>query len=228
MSRTFKDCTVSVLKKGRHYLTSSFGNRTVNGVPNYHYGCDFVGGTDARAATDYVIAFADGTVTKATNNVSGKTPSEGNAVVIDHGNGIYTHYYHLKKGTVKVKAGEKVARGAVLGYMGSTGNSTGAHLHFGIKKNGKFTDPLPYLMGKETFEEEAVTPKVRVLKYLYKGNDVKAVQAILNAVEGEKLDIDGSYGPKTRTAVMKYQKKHGIEEDGTCGKSTWTALLSCK
>lgn len=225
MAREYKECTVNVLKNGRHYLTSGFGNRTVNGVPGYHYGCDFVGGTDKCAATDSIIAFEDGIVTKATNDIDGRVPSEGNAVVIEHANGISTCYYHMKKGSVRVKAGDTVSRGEVLGYMGSTGNSTGAHLHFGIKKSGKWVDPLPYLTGKKTLGFDRREFGFRTLKYLYKGRDVMLAQLLLNARDGAGLDVDGSYGPKTRAAVTAYQKKTGISEGGVCGPETWASLL---
>ncbi len=224
MAREHKKCTVNVLKNGRHYLTSGYGKRTVNGVSGFHYGCDLVGGTDDRAATDYVIAFESGIVTKATNDVTGREPSEGNAVVIDHGNGISSCYYHMKKGTLKVKKGDCVARGDVLGYMGSTGNSTGAHLHFGIKKSGSWVDPLPYLTGEMTLGFERSAINARTLKYLYKGADVKLVQTLLNSAIDAKLDIDGSYGPKTRAAVKKYQKKKKLTADGVCGGETWASL----
>jgi uncharacterized protein YjdB len=58
-------------------------------------------------------------------------------------------YYNIKKGSVTVKKGEYVDAGDVIGRMGATGNVTGAHLHFGIKANGKWVDPAPYIEGKK-------------------------------------------------------------------------------
>ncbi len=222
MARTFIECTVKVLESGRHYLTSGYGKRGTG----YHYGCDFVGGTNERAATDYVVAFEGGTVTKATNDVDGKKPAEGNAVVIKHESGISSYYYHLKKGSVKVKAGDIVARGDVLGYMGNTGNSSGAHLHFGLKKSGKWLDPLPYLTGEKSLGYERFCIKLRSLCYIRRGRDVKALQSLLNGLCGENLELDGCYGAKTRAAVRAFQKSHSLTVDGICGKKTWAALLS--
>ncbi len=138
-----------VLAGGVHYVTSNFGKRTYknNGkwVSDFHYGIDLVG---KGIACDDVVAIADGTVNAVLNNVAGAYPSQGNYVSIDHGNGVTTVYYHLKTGSVRVKVGEKVSAGTVLGYMGATGNVTGAHLHFGIKTGGEWVDPLPYLRGE--------------------------------------------------------------------------------
>lgn len=138
-----------VLSKGVHYVTSNFGKRTyMNGgvwVSDFHYGIDLVG---KGIACDDVVAIADGTVTAVLNNVTGTYPSQGNYVSIDHGNGVVTVYYHLKVGTVRVNPGEWVSKGSILGYMGATGNVTGAHLHFGVKVGGSWTDPMPYLLGE--------------------------------------------------------------------------------
>jgi murein DD-endopeptidase MepM/ murein hydrolase activator NlpD len=71
----------------------------------------------------------------------------GNYVVIDHGGGQATLYAHLS-GFAKVKVGQQVRAGDVIGYIGSTGVSTGNHLHFEIRKNGTDVDPVPLLTGK--------------------------------------------------------------------------------
>lgn len=225
MARKFIECIVPVLKKGKHYLTSAYGKRTVNGVEGFHRGCDFVGGTDKAAATDYVVAFESGVVTHATNDVDGKTPSEGNAVYINHGNGIYTYYFHLKRGSVTVKKGDLVARGDVIGYMGNTGNSTGAHLHFGMKIDGEWCDPLPYLVGEADTGHRRSTQSVKSLRRGDKGADVAALQTILNAVTDAKLTVDGSFGAKTEAAVKEYQTAASLEADGVFGGKSWASIL---
>ena len=66
---------------------------------------------------------------------------------------MYSVYYHMQKGFVKVKVGDSVTKGQVIGYMGLTGYSTGAHLHFGVYSNlTTHVDPLPYLKGEKNFE----------------------------------------------------------------------------
>lgn len=139
-----------VFAKGVHYVTSSFGNRTYyNGaekVSDFHNGIDLVA---KYIAADHVCAFADGTVTETLNNVTGKVPSQGNYVKLSHEGGAVSVYYHLKAGSVAVKKGERIKAGTVVGYMGSSGNSTGPHLHFGLMIGGSWVDPEPYLTGKK-------------------------------------------------------------------------------
>ncbi len=67
----------------------------------------------------------------------------GNVIIIDHGNGISTLYAH--QSSLAVGMGARVARGQVIGYVGSTGFSTGPHLHFEVRLNGTPVDPLAYL-----------------------------------------------------------------------------------
>ncbi|MBF8983373.1 peptidoglycan DD-metalloendopeptidase family protein [Lutibacter sp. B2] len=70
----------------------------------------------------------------------------GKAVMVDHGGGIVTLYAH--NSTLLVKVGQNVKRGQAITKSGSTGNSTGPHLHFEVRKNGQYTDPLPWLKGR--------------------------------------------------------------------------------
>lgn len=67
----------------------------------------------------------------------------GNLIIIDHGNGITSYYGHCNK--LYKKAGTKVTAGDVIAEVGSTGNSTGPHLHFEIRQNGKYVNPQKYL-----------------------------------------------------------------------------------
>jgi murein DD-endopeptidase MepM/ murein hydrolase activator NlpD len=117
------------------WLSSPYGNRR----DPFTGGADFHPGLDISA--DYgqpVKATADGTIV-----VAERSGSYGNLVEIDHGYGIVTRYGHLSRfGAV---AGQQVHRGDVIGYVGSTGRSTSAHLHYEILLNGKLTNPLKLL-----------------------------------------------------------------------------------
>ncbi len=115
---------------------------TVGGIITSYFGPrwgKFHEGIDISGVRDYTIKAADnGKVIYA-----GWRGGYGNAVMIDHGNGIVTLYGHMRKLTVSV--GDKVAKGQQIGIMGSTGDSTGTHLHFEVRVNGKFKNPLNYV-----------------------------------------------------------------------------------
>lgn len=121
-------------KGGR--ISSSFGNRIhpIEKVEKFHGGIDIGGiGYDAP-----VLASADGIVISA-----GWLGGYGNTVIIDHGNGISTLYAHNSKLTVKV--GQEVKKGDLIAKSGSTGVSTGPHIHFEVRVNGKRVNPLEWL-----------------------------------------------------------------------------------
>ncbi len=106
-------------------------------------GSDFHPGIDI--ANDYgtpIVAAASGVVTDAGWNSGGY----GNMVDIDHGNGIWTRYAHAE--AVVVTVGETVQKGQLIAYMGSTGFSTGPHLHYEIHNNGEIVNPILYLGGE--------------------------------------------------------------------------------
>lgn len=110
-------------------------------IPGKHRGIDLV---DKRGTKAPVYAAADGTVVNCGNGVLDK--SYGNQVFIYHGDGYYTNYAHLSK--IVVKNGAKVKAGQLIGYQGSTGNSTGNHLHFEVWPKRSFAariDPKPFL-----------------------------------------------------------------------------------
>lgn len=113
-----------------------------------HPAIDIVG---SGYSTDYVVAFDSGVVTEVrkdyrTNDKKGS--SYGNYVKINHENGFYTLYSHLKYGSVCVGVGQRVNQGQVIGFMGNTGRASGIHTHFEIRTssspNSKI-DPRPYL-----------------------------------------------------------------------------------
>ncbi|MEU9339294.1 M23 family metallopeptidase [Streptomyces sp. NPDC048290] len=109
-----------------------------------HSGQDFAVPTGTK-----VYAVNGGTVVKAGGNGAGDGPAYGNAVVIKHGNGMYSQYAHLSQ--VNVKIGQIVKTGQKIALSGNTGNSSGPHLHFEIRKSanyGSAVDPVSFLRAK--------------------------------------------------------------------------------
>lgn len=117
--------------KEAYRLSSSFGFREhpSTGLAEFHTAADLATQKDAA-----IYAVAGGTIAQ-----SDKNKSLGNYVLIDHGNEFYTIYGHCDKRLVQ--AGDKVSEGDKIALAGSTGDSTGYHLHFGMKKNGLYFDP---------------------------------------------------------------------------------------
>ena len=118
------------------YLTSRYGMRVnpVSGIYKLHAGCD-IGASYGSS----IYAAAGGTVILA-----GWNGGYGNCVMVNHGNGYTTLYGHMSR--IAVSNGQAVAQGQVLGYVGSTGNSTGPHLHFEVRASatGATMDPLGF------------------------------------------------------------------------------------
>ena len=117
------------------FITSDFGKaRVYNGsLKGYHSGTDFRAkvGTPIIASNDGVVALVK------------KRFYSGGTVVIDHGQGIYTCYFHMSEFSVKV--GQSVAKGDVLGLSGQSGRVTGPHLHFSVRVGGTQVDPLQFI-----------------------------------------------------------------------------------
>ena len=126
-----------VAKSGT-YITSGYGIREhpIQGVIKRHTGID-IGNAGFGAP---VIAAADGIVTMA-----GYYGGYGNCVIINHGNGLSTLYGHGQ--TILTEVGKEVKKGDLIMEVGSTGVSTGPHLHFEVRINGSCVDPMPYLQG---------------------------------------------------------------------------------
>jgi len=122
---------------------SAFGYRIhpILGYKKMHTGIDIGGravGKNINGAA--VVAAADGTVIYA-----GYRGGYGNTVIIDHGNGVTSLYAHMQSGSISVRNGQSVSRGTTVGKVGSTGLSTGPHLHFEVRVNGTPVDPMKYL-----------------------------------------------------------------------------------
>jgi murein DD-endopeptidase MepM/ murein hydrolase activator NlpD len=116
-------------------FTSGFGYRydPFNGGSALHSGVDMAGPVGTP-----IMASADGVIVKA-----GWANGYGKLVEIDHGRGLVTRYGHLN--TIDVAVGDTVTQGQVLGGMGSTGRSTGSHLHYEVRINGNAVNPMPFL-----------------------------------------------------------------------------------
>ena len=119
-------------------ISSSYGKREHprSGKDEFHSGIDISTspGNPIRATADGIVSF------------SGWSSGNGNLVVLEHGFGFSTFYAHNKMNTVKV--GQKVSRDEVVGYLGSTGNTTGPHVHYEVWKDGRSVNPHTYIKGR--------------------------------------------------------------------------------
>ncbi|WP_156256948.1 M23 family metallopeptidase, partial [Sandarakinorhabdus oryzae] len=123
------------LPVNRYDPSSDFGYRSdpFHGGGAFHAGIDMTGSTG-----DAIHAAADGVVVRA-----GWWAGYGKVVVVDHGNGLETRYGHMSR--FYVKEGDVIRQGQVIGGMGSTGRSTGTHLHFEVRLDGRALDPQPFV-----------------------------------------------------------------------------------
>lgn len=133
-----------VSNKDLNRLASGFGYRIdpVYKTTKFHAGLDF-----AAPQGSPVYATADGVVELAGNTGNGY----GNHVVINHGFSYETLYGHMVR--IKARAGQKVRRGEVIGWVGSTGKSTGPHLHYEVHKNGREINPIYFFYNDLTPEQ---------------------------------------------------------------------------
>lgn len=132
--------TSRILETGNNQITQAYKKGVHNGIDVIKY----------KGQCDNLIAHSAGTVVLVqtghkNNKLATGMAAYGNCVKIDHGNGYYTMYAHMA--SVKVKNGDKVKKGQVLGYMGNTGRSFGAHIHFEVFNGSTKIDPTPYIDG---------------------------------------------------------------------------------
>jgi murein DD-endopeptidase MepM/ murein hydrolase activator NlpD len=127
------------------HITSGFGYRTdpFAGSTAFHAGLDFKGPAGAP-----IYSAAKGKVTFV-----GRRPGYGNCIEVDHGNGLRTRYAHMS--AFRARAGQQVLAGQQIGAVGSTGRSTGPHLHFEVRLNGQPINPRPLLEVAPNVLEEA-------------------------------------------------------------------------
>jgi hypothetical protein len=215
----------------RYIITSRFGQRVhpVDGVKKMHNGIDLVATMDGKTGqVDKIMSHTGGTV-----DAVGYTSTVGYYINIRVSGNTVMVYRHLRD-MPTLKKGETVKTGQIIGKMGKTGKATARHLHWGIKVDGKWIDPAPYLDSDypETPAVKMITLEVQVLKRGMKGGSVWSLQSLLLGFgyelgdTGAKKDgVDGSFGSKTEEALKKYQYENDLEPDGSCGLKTWSSLL---
>ncbi|HRG17830.1 MAG TPA: M23 family metallopeptidase [Flavobacterium lutivivi] len=132
-------------------MASGFGYRTdpFTKARKMHEGMDFTAPTGTP-----IYATGDGVVKRADNTASGY----GNHIVIQHGYGYETLYGHLSK--YNCRAGQRVKRGDIIGYVGSTGRSEAPHLHYEVHKEGKVVNPINFYYGNISAAEYVVISKI--------------------------------------------------------------------
>ena len=131
------------------YVSSRFGPRTIQGHDSYHHGIDIASGTCEQ---NVIIATRSGEVIQVEDGCPSRGSYRdtcngglGNYVRISHLDGYVSLYAHMTLDSIVVEVGQHVNQGQKLGTMGSSGSSTGCHLHFGIAINGSYVDPQQYI-----------------------------------------------------------------------------------
>jgi murein DD-endopeptidase MepM/ murein hydrolase activator NlpD len=169
-------------------LTSSFGRRKhpISGYRKMHKGVDF----GARSGTP-IMAAGTGTVVRA-NRYGGY----GNYIRIKHSDGYATAYAHMKNFARGIKKGTRVTQDQIIGYVGSTGASTGPHLHYEVLKNGKHINPrqLNQLSGKPL--NKADMPKFEQRR--------REIEALRSQLLHEKERVAEVYTLQPGDAVLAY------------------------
>ncbi|WNM66272.1 endolysin [Microbacterium phage Astro16] len=211
-------------------VSSPFGPRDPRvGISSQHNGADLIGFEDVHAVEA-------GTVTSAgwMNNAAGIT------VVIDHGGGITSLYMHLER--VSVSRGARVAEGAKIGEVGSTGNATGDCLHYEIRLNGRSVEPMGWTAARINAGAPAAAapayplpwgsyfgpksgPRESVSGYYSHREDLRRWQArmIARGWDLGPAGADGLYGDRTGDVAEAFQREKGLTVDRKIGPATWAA-----
>lgn len=180
-----------------------------------------------------VYAAAAGTVRDIrTNSYPGDTTSgplpgrTGNSVHLNHGDNYFSYYGHLYR--VLVSVGQTISAGQLVGLMGTTGNSTGPHLHFEIHLPRLTTlDPRVFLANRGIALGSTAPLGSTGYPGVSQGASgwVPTVIQYLVRARGISVVVDGVYGPVTASAVKSFQSSRGLYADGYVGPITWTALI---
>lgn len=199
-----------VVKKPK--ITSPYGYRInpVTKKKQFHNGLDLV----SKEKNRNLYAIDDGYVQKVVSNQSKSKTGFGNYIWVRYPRyNLSLLFAHCSK--INLKKGDKVKKGTIVAIMGSTGRSTGVHLHLGMTKIGSDTwlNPEKYSMLDDKYN------LTRKLKKGCNGDDVKKLQKTLGG-----LTVDGKFQKKTDARVRAYQKSHKLVADGVVGKDTAHSL----
>lgn len=196
-----------------------------------HKGVDLVGAYGWNAIDDIILPW-DGVITKV--GLHDKTA--GNYVLINFTDNVCGAMKHIKDNTICVKQGVGYKAGTVVGTMGTTGNSTGVHLHFELMIDGEFVNPVNYLMGNKSFVKGGDKKMINENGYGIltdtcvlgeNGNKVKYLQQCLISKWkygcGAK-GTDGRFGKDTQNAILQFQIDYGLPSTGQGDTTTINAL----
>lgn len=200
-----------VLASKKEQITLEYGAQMLNGAPYNHTGIDIV---KKPSQLDTIVAIQSGKVITVVNKYKGRNlgGGYGNYVVIQHGNGFTTKYCHMKYNSIKVSIGDIVKKGQEIGYMGNTGYTFGAHLHFEVLKNGKTTNPKPYIKGLSIIPAYKANDEYTVGNY--KTLDVMRVRAGAGTNYRQKLVAELTNDGK-KNATSKNEKAPACYKKGT-------------
>lgn len=157
-------------------ISQRFGVKNSRYVNGYHTGLDI-----ACAMGSPIYAAHDGKVVFA-----GWKGAYGNTVEISANDSLLTSYHHMSQ--VKATVGQNVSAGTVIGYIGSTGNSTGPHLHFEVRVKGKAVDPEPYLNGASVIPASNGT-QVSSSVFEFPGEVLKAFSTLADPITWDRIGM---------------------------------------
>lgn len=215
------------IKANKLKCNSNYGNRQYmyqgKLIKDFHRGIDLVANPNKRNAE--ILAFADGEVTSVQK--TGVQYGTGCYVRIKHSNGYYTLYYHLKSGSIVVNKGDKVKKRQKIGIIGTTGQSTGIHLHFQIDKGNSSSSINPYdyvfndkefILGQETSNASSSTQKFKIGQSvvingnLYKSsNDVLPSGKVKNKMTKITRYVGGTKHPYNTTGDLGWMDESCIK-----------------
>jgi hypothetical protein len=198
------------------------GNYTYDGHTGHdmspaNFGVMDAGLPDLAAADGTVVTVQDGNYDR--NTVANNVPA--NYVIVDHGNGWQTIYYHFRMNSILVHVGDHVVAGQVLGFAGSSGYSTGVHLHFEVQHNGDVVEeeydpstfwlnPLPYQGSLSSVVESAVTSAHTTLINDLNAEERPVAANVFRQVSGQELTVwMQAYTRNNDAVVFKFYKPDG-------------------